>query len=352
MINVKFSRIRRYLLSAVGILLIGLALTALYLFLPPSADGDGESIFVSIPQGATTNEIAHILKDAGLIRSRLAFRLAVKLMSSDNRLKSGDYELNSVMDPFALAAKLRDGRVRLERITIPEGYTIEQIARMLEGRGLANAEAFIRIATEMGRELLADIGLDLPVDSLEGYLFPDTYNLSKGHSERYIINMMLKRFKEMALPVIQESPMTEKYGIHGVVTLASIIEGEAALESEKPRISAVFHNRLARGMALQSCATILYVLGERRERLLEADLEIDSPYNTYKNPGLPPGPIGNPGIQSIKAALEPAPGNELFFVAAGDGSHVFSSDFGDHVRAKNRIRRENGNNTVGEAGNE
>ena len=276
---------------------------------------------------------------AGLIRNPRAFEVGLRWWGLGAELKPGYYELAPGMSPKAIAQKIAAGDTAKWRLTIPEGFTAEQIAERAAEHPTIDAERFLALvrSDEPGRE----VALELPQGSgAEGFLFPETYRVEYGISERELIIVLLQQFKRQAQP-LQEEIAASSLKLAGTVTLASLIEREAMIAEERPTISAVYHNRMARGMLLECDATVVYAwarAGVVKKRLLYRDLEIDSPYNTYRYPGLPPGPIANPGLDCIKAALRPADVEYLYYVARGDGSHVFSKTLQEHLSAIARIR--------------
>ena len=223
------------------------------------------------------------------------------------------------------------------RFTIPEGYEIRQIADKLSQEGLINKEKFLKLASnkenfEDKHNFLKELDKN---QSLEGFLFPSTYEIFVNSSEREIIEKMLSQFEKVYEKEVKPKMIGKNLSLNEVITLASIVEREGKVDSERPIMSAVFYNRLEKGMLLQSCATVQYVLGERKEVLSEKDTRIDSLYNTYINKGLPPGPIASPGESSLVAAVNPADVEYLFFVLTGsDGTHTFTTNYKDHLNAK------------------
>jgi UPF0755 protein len=237
------------------------------------------------------------------------------------------------------------GDVAAVWVTVPEGYTIEQIADKLAEKDLVDKQEFVMLASVDAKGF--DKILNIPASGMEGYLFPDTYIVPLKTDARETISDMLKTFKtKVAAPFSSEitkiagadTPDAKAEALHRILTVASMIEREAKVPKDRPLVSAVIWNRLRRGMKLEIDATVQYALGRHRSRLFYRDLAVDSPYNTYQHPGLPPGPIANPGIASIKAALFPKKVNYLYYVARRDGSHVFSTTLAEHVAAKQRIK--------------
>jgi UPF0755 protein len=235
---------------------------------------------------------------------------------------------------WELLRELRSGGLNSAYVTIPEGYTIAQIARLLSQTLGLDRESFLRLSHSP--DLCRLVGV--PRSSLEGYLFPDTYSFYFGEEPREVIRTMVDRFRDVFADSLGARAKALGFSVDQIVILASIIEREAKLDRERSLVSAVFHNRLRLGRALESCATVQYLLPEPKERLSLDDLQRDSPYNTYEHTGLPPGPICSPGRKSILAALYPASVDHLYFVARGDGGHIFSRTAVDHARAKSRIQ--------------
>lgn len=301
---------------------------------------NSENIIINIPKGASTAKIADILKENELIRNGFYFRLISKQRKIGGKFKAGNYKLSKAMDLDEIADKLVKGEIYVEsiKITIPEGFEVKQIIERLAGNK----------NVDLNKEKLQDIigngdfdfdflkGIPKGKNRLEGFLFPDTYQVTNDITEEEIVLKMLNRFDSIFKKEYYERAKELNMSVKDVIVLASIIEREARVEEERPIISSVFHNRLKNKMLLQSCATVQYALGERKEQLTYDDLEINSPYNTYKNLGLPPMPIASPGKASIYAALFPDDTKFLYFVAKGDGSHVFSKTYNEHLKAKNR----------------
>ncbi|HHY47553.1 MAG TPA: endolytic transglycosylase MltG [Firmicutes bacterium] len=310
----------------------------------------GETI-VAIPGGASLKDIALLLESRGIIKSAPAFIAYARLTRQDKRLEAGHYRLSANMSVPGIVRMLREGRVATMRFTIPEGFTAREIAGLLSSKGLADQGRFREMVTTLSPGDLLDPGspsearlLQLArvhgIDSpgLEGYLFPDTYEVEVGASERDIIRLMVKEFIRRVVPEYEASPMSTKVPLREVVILASLVEKEAKAEAERPVIAAIFYNRLRRGMALESCASVQYLLPRPKARLTLRDLKISSPYNTYLHTGLPPGPVANPGLASIRAALYPADVDYLFFVSNNDGTHTFSRTYASHIKAARRAK--------------
>jgi len=295
-------------------------------------------VSVEIAPGMTLNNISNLLKDRDLIGNSLSFQLLAYLQKKQGQIQAGEYELSPSMTPKDILGIVTSGKTILHAVTIPEGYRITEIAALLEERGLVNAEEFILQTQD--KELIQSAGI--PAISLEGYLFPETYHFSKHTSERKIIQSMLDTYHEkIKTHELSKRTPFMNLSFHEVVTLASLIEKETGVDEERKLISSVFHNRLKKNMRLQTDPTVIYAMINFDGNIRKKDLNIDSPYNTYKYRGLPPGPIASPGLKSIIAALEPSNSDYLYFVSRKDGSHQFSSNLMDHNHAvqKYQLRR-------------
>ena len=303
--------------------------------------GPAHETVVSIDPGMTSKEIAGLLSEADLLQSPILFRIVTKLTRVDNKLKAGTYRLNSRMGTVGIVRALARGDVELVRFTIPEGVSMRDMADLLEAKGLASKERFLYLAGGQDADFKVSEGDMEFSGNLEGYLFPDTYTVEIGITEEEIITVMVRRFAQAVLPEWSRENVDEnakKLGLHGVITLASIIEKEAKLSEERPLVASVFYNRLRLNMPLQSCATVQFALGSWKTRLTLNDLETDSPYNTYITLGLPPGPIASPGLSSVRAALEPAASDYLYFTADQKGGHVFTRTFREHQKAAAQVQ--------------
>lgn len=278
---------------------------------------------INIPSGTNAKEIVHILEKNEIIRkNNYLFIILIKFSKLEDKLKFGEYNLSPSLNMLQILNKLDRGEIVVYKITIPEGYTSIQIAELLDKKEIVEKESFLKLV-KYGEK------------SWEGYLFPDTYEVPKKYGPENMFKLMLSNFEQVAVDnkLINKAEQTG-FTMDEIITLASIIEKEAKFAEEKRQISSVFHNRLKIGMKLQSCATIQYILGKPKEILEESDLEIESSYNTYLYKGLPPGPICNPGIDSIIAALEPANEDYLFFVLGDNGRHIFSKTYEEHLKNK------------------
>ena len=306
-----------------------LTLSAWFYFL----DGfPSETKIVEIPQGFGLSSIAKKLEAEGVIRKAEILSLPAFLSRTQGKLKHGEYVFSAGEAPYSVHRKLRRGEVFLRKVTFPEGITLAQMAGILETSQIVSRKEFLALA-ESSEYSTKKLGVD--VSSLEGFLFPDTYFFAKNSVAEKVIETMLSRFREACAALGIKS--TES-GIKEIVTIASLIEKETAFPPEKPLVSAVIRNRLKTGMKLEFDPTVIYALGKRFDgNIRKKDLSFPSPYNTYVVSGLPPGPIAVPGLDSIRAALEPADVGYLYFVSNGDGVHIFSSTYGDHLNAVNKI---------------
>lgn len=299
----------------------------------PSAPASGGTKTIIIEPGSSTARIAALLKKEGMIKSSFLFCLAVKLKKADGKLQAGEYQLSQGTSIPQLIDKLLKGQPPSCTVTVQEGVTVDEIGEILEQNGLAQKGAFIQAASRADK--MADF---LPPGykserPLEGYLFPDTYRISRNMSPDEIVDLMIDRFRHTFTQEMRQRAAELKMTPHEVVTLASVIEREAVVDSERPVISGVYHNRLRRGMKLDADPTVLYAVKKRNGIPTLSDLNVNSPYNTYKNPGLPPGPICSPGLASIRAALYPETHDYLYFVARNDGTHEFNSTYSAHLKS-------------------
>lgn len=299
---------------------------------PVNAKDNVDRLFV-VNKGDTSMQIAKNLEKEGFLKNAQVFVFYARLTGNLNKLKAGHYLFNPAMDVRQITTKLVEGKVAAITFTIPEGYHLQQIAEVLVKKEITTEKEFWAVVKE--GDFAYPFLQDLPRTErrLEGYLFPDTYTIPLGMSTEEVIKMMLKRFDA----VYKKLP-PNKTGLttHEVVTLASIIEGECLLDRERPLVASVFFNRLKIGQKLEADATVQYALETRKQRVLITDTKIESAYNTYRNKGLPPGPIGCPGEASLRAVLEPTDTNYFYFVARKDksGEHVFAKTFAEHKKNK------------------
>lgn len=336
----KFPAIRPNIVLAV----LGLAfLVMLYVLValsPVSSKSRARDIVVAIPQQSTAKQVGALLKNSNLIRSPFVFIIYARWKDLDGRIKAGEYLFNNGFSTPEILRELVDGRLAVETFTVPEGFTIAQVADLLGAKGLVNRDEFLTVAAQ--EDFTYYFLQERPKGErrLEGYLFPDTYQITRGDTVHLIIDLMLKRF-EREMEDLNYPAQAEKIGLtlHEALTIASLVEREARIDAERPLISGVIHNRMDQSMLLQIDATIQYALGTNKPQIYYKDLEIDSPYNTYRNDGLPPGPIAMPGRSSLLAAVDPAETDYLYYVAKSDGSHAFATNFEDHKANKARYQQ-------------
>lgn len=295
--------------------------------------GKGKNKEVEIREGTSLPSIAKELKREGLIRSQSAFILLAYLTGKAKKLQAGWYELSPSFSPLKILNILAEGKSKKVRVTIPEGFTIREIGKRLEEVGLVNADEFISLATNAPLSLRMIVGA--PSKNLEGFLFPDTYIFSKGTDKEKILRTMLENFRRKVLNGVKERGVLPFYD---TLKLASLVEWEAKHDEERRLIAGVLLNRLEKGMKLECDATVQYILPQHKEKITYDDLALNSPYNTYRVKGLPPTPICNPGLASIKAALSPERTPYLYYVARPDGYHIFSTSYEEHLRAVEKAR--------------
>jgi UPF0755 protein len=291
----------------------------------------GAETFVEIPAGTGPAAMGRRLADAGVVKSAAGFRLAVWLHGGGRRLQAGEYRFDQPLSAMAVVDRLARGDVYLRPITFREGLTIEEMARHFEERGFGPAASFAAAARDAS--LVHDI--DPAATDLEGYLFPDTYALPRSADAKVLVGQMVARFHKAFTAELRARAAARGLSVRELVTLASIVEKETGQASERPAVAAVYSNRLRIGMGLQCDPTVIYALqkaGVYDGNIRREDLRFDSPYNTYRYAGLPPGPIAAPGVASLEAAADPADVPYLYFVSRNDGSHAFASTLDEHNR--------------------
>ncbi len=311
-----------------------------YTFLTPPPVENPALRIVRILPGMSLHVIAHRLSQEGIIKDPHKFMILTWWKRLGRKIQWGDFELYAGMPPALLLDYLTTGKNMVKKVTIPEGFTLQQIAQRLAEEKLVEEKLFLSIARDP--QWLEQLGL--AGSSLEGYLFPDTYVFHRGMSSEDIQKKMVERFKKVFSSLPKNNPVTTTLTLKEIVTLASIVEKESGLHSERPLIASVFYNRLKQGMLLQSDPTVIYGLKDFDGDLTKKDLQKPTGYNTYRKAGLPPGPIANPGRDSLEAVLLPAHSDYLYFVSKNDGSHYFSKNLNEHNRAVARYqlsKREN-----------
>ena len=324
----------RAVLGALACLLaVFLALQSFWIFTAAPAVQAGPRV-VDIPPQQGLTGVASRLDEAGVIRSPLGFMLLALARGTARGLKAGEYEIPQGSNTLAVLAQLEGGRVRQHAVLFREGGSLTDLARILETERLARADDVHRVA----RDPVFLKTLDIHAESLEGYLYPDTYQFVRGMTPEEILARMAARMRDQISPEVLERARARDLSVHQVLTLASIIEKEAVIRVEMPLISAVFWNRLRREMPLQADPTVQFAVGKDGKALTRADLQVDSPYNTYRRQGLPPGPIAAPSRAAIEAAVKPAAVNYLYFVSVDDRRHHFSTNLAEHNAAVAQYR--------------
>jgi peptidoglycan lytic transglycosylase G len=289
--------------------------------------GPENETFVELPPGSSTAHIGRVLEESGIVRSRYAFDLFRWLRRG--RLKAGEYRFDHPASVWEVYARIARGDVYTRTVVVPEGANVFEIAARLQKAGLKAGDGFVEEQAHLTR-LVAD--LDPDAKSLEGYLFPDTYRFQRAATAEQVCAAMVRRFRAAAAEI------GLKQNVHQVVTIASLVERETAIDAERPLVASVFENRLAKNMPLMTDPAVIYGLeleGRWRGAIYQSDLKRNTPYNTYLHAGLPPGPVSNPGLRSLKAAMNPAQTNYLYFVAAGanpQGKSLFASSLAEHTR--------------------
>jgi UPF0755 protein len=327
MVNMTRTRLVFMCIGLFFLLVVSLSL-GFGLFLVSPANKEGVNQVFVVKEGSSLKEVAGELEKGGLITNKTLFVLWARVKGYGKGVRAGEYSLSPAMAPIQLLEILRKGLVILHAVTIPEGFTRHQIADLLEAKGLADKKHFLELTQD--EALLRQYGISGP--SLEGYLFPDTYHFSRGTPTLAIIDTMVRRFRQEVTPLMEQARGTGMK-FEDVVILASIVEKETGRPEERPLIASVFLNRLRLGMRLESDPTVIYGMENFKGNLKKGDLMERTPYNTYVIHGLPPGPIANPGLDSIKAVIDPARSDYLYFVSKNDGSHHFSKTLAEHNRA-------------------
>ena len=328
-----FLRPRATIVLSLLVLFSSFLLACWFFFIPPLGIPPTKTVYIK--KGMHLRQVAGLLQEEGIIRNRYFFVLITTLLREKASIKAGEYEFDFRMRPLEVLDTLVKGQVKRHLVTIPEGFTLSQIAQLMEDQKIVDGNEFLQKASSP--TLITSLGLPFaevgPQATLEGYLFPETYHLYREMAPEEVIKTMVHQFKKVFGPELTNRASHLGMSEREAVILASIIEKETALPEEKPLVSAVFHNRRTRKMPFQSDPTVIYGIKNFNGNLTKNDLQRPTPYNTYLRTGLPPSPICNPGKDSLLAALHPAPVPYLYFVSKNDGSHYFSSDFEDHNRA-------------------
>ena len=291
-------------------------------------------VSITITPGTSLHKIARQLESSGVIRNALALRLLARWEQRAGQVQAGTYRFQSAARPAQILERLIKGDVEKVSLTIPEGFTLQQIIERIADAGYGRMEVLTKLAHD--RDFIHS--LQINADSLEGYLFPETYLFAPGVDERTLLQMMTSQFRTHLDDKLLQQAKAQGLNLHQLVTLASIIEKETAAVEEMPLISSVFHNRLQRGIPLQTDPTVIYGMKDFDGNITRKDLTTPTPYNTYLIRGLPPGPIASPGLEALQAAAAPATTHYLYFVARGDGSHQFSTTLREHNAAVNKYQ--------------
>ena len=321
--------------TGVALAILAAALLSAFLLFDTNPKGSWEGKLVLVPKGSPLPEVVGILREGGILPHPMAFRALVLLTFSGRRLHYGEYAFPTPPSAFEAWRRLVRGDVIKYEVTVHPGANLYDVAELLKEKKLVTAEAFL--ATAASPVLLRR--LEIPGESAEGYLFPDSYIFVKPVTPEEILEFMVRQFRRIVPPDAEKRAGDEGLSLHQVVTIASIIEKETGIEEEKPIVSAVIRRRLALGMPLQMDPTVIYGAKRFDGTVTGKDLRTAGPYNTYLNRGLPPGPIANPGLAALTAALNPSKSAYLYFVSRNDGSHTFSRTLSEHNRAVDRFRR-------------
>jgi UPF0755 protein len=326
--------VKRLIVIGIAILVLTTAMGAAWIYFSLETPYRGYSqpeVFVEITPGSGPAAMGRRLAEAGIVRDPTTFRIAVWLRDAGRRLQAGEYRFDRPMTPAEVVDKIVRGDVYLRPITFREGLTIRQMAALFEDKGFGAAESFITAAANADRIR----SLDPQASDLEGYLFPDTYTLPRRITAEQLTARMVAQFEKALSPELRARAQAQGLSVRELVTLASLIEKETGRPEERPLVAAVYWNRLKIGMGLQCDPTVIYALeraGRYDGNITREDLQFDSPYNTYRYAGLPPGPIAAPGLASLEAAANPADVPYLFFVSRNDGSHAFATTLEEHNR--------------------
>ena len=308
-------------------------MNAKFFYTPNSSD---PSYKVLLIEPGPFHKTAELLEKQGLLKDAKRFTLIARFLRKGNSVRVGEYEVRSDMSPSELLNVISSGKSVLHPVSIPEGYNIEQIAEEFASKNLVKKEEFEKLARDP--HMAKFLGINEP--TLEGYLYPDTYSFTIFTGERVILKTMVDRFKEVYNRDIKFGAEKQNVSMHDVVTLASIIEKETGAPQERPLISSIFHNRLKKGMLLQTDPTVIYGKKGNKNNITREDLKIRTPYNTYVIKGLPIGPISNPGRDALIASLEPVKSDYLYFVSKNNGTHYFSSTLAEHNKAVQRFQKD------------
>ena len=322
-----------------ALVLFGLILgMGVYAYYTLPYDDRRRPVHLVVPEGATLDQTAELLGEQGVVRVHRVFSRLARVMGKDRSIRSGEYSLHSSMSPREILQRLCRGEVVLHKVTVPEGFTVKQIATLLEEKGFASREEILAESRKVG--FIQAFGFE--GDSLEGYLFPDTYLFAMGLPPGEILKAMVQRFHSVYGPALRARQVENGRRLHEVVTMASVVEKETGSRKEMPLIASVLVNRLRIGMPLQCDPTVIYGIEDFDGNLTLEHLRTPNLYNTYLNKGLPPGPICNPGLDALQAVLYPADTAYLYFVSKNDGTHLFSPTLKEHNRAVEEYQKSRG----------
>lgn len=336
MIMLNYSITKKAIAGILAVAIVGIGVMLGWALTQP-VNNVGEAVLVTIKPGTPTKAIAAALEEQKLIKNALVFRTAAKLHGVESSLQAGEYAVSPNMPVEQILIMMSQGQTAYQQFTIPEGYTVDQIAELLAEKKLANPEKFKALAKDFAPFPYITAHPDSKY-RVEGFIFPDTYRISRGTTEQELLTMMVKQFDTKLTPDLRQRASDMGLSLRDVVIMASLVEKEAKMSEERPVIAGVFSNRVKRAMPLQSCATIQYILGYPKPELTIHDTQIPSPYNTYQIMGLPPGPIANPGAASIRAVLFANNTDYLYFVADKQGKHHFSRTYEEHLAAIDHVQ--------------
>ena len=334
--QIKLVEVKWHIILILALLLIG---SVIYGMIQQTTSVSGEKFVIVVKPGMVAHDIGNLLYEQGAIKSVILFQAASKIQGLESSLQAGEYVLKKNMTVQQIIGILAKGETDYQQITIPEGYTVEQISKLLQEKKLGTAEKMKSLAASFVPYPYMTNNNPHVVYKVEGYMFPNTYRITSGATEEQILTMMTTLFDEQFTDSMRARANEIGLSIKDVVILASLVEKEAQLPIDRPLIAGVFLNRLKQDMPLQSCATIQYILGYPKAELTVQDTEISSPYNTYQHMGLPPGPIANPGIAAINSVLYPEKTDFLYFVADKEGAHHFSKTYEQHLIAIEQVSK-------------
>ncbi len=331
--NFTFGRNHKIALGT-GLVLFAFCLALYSIVLNWKIDCEYPERPITIHKGVSATAVAELLKSESCLENTGIFKLALTLTMKNRSILPGRYNLKGISSVGHLVKVISSPSADLIKVTLLEGWTVQEFAYELKDKLQINSYEFIRLCQDY--DFIRGLNIDVP--SLEGFLFPDTYILLKTYTEEEILRILVNQYQHK-YRLLKEFEPVRRMNMLEVTSLASIIQGEAVYDDEMPIISSIYHNRLDQDMMLQADPTIQYIIPGKSRRLYNKDLEVDSPYNTYKHKGLPPGPINNPGLKAMKAAILPAETDYLYFVSNGKGRHIFTRNNEEHNQAKLELKR-------------